>query len=76
MVESSLLCSRALGDSLITVTQRDTCSFYSFLALLPRPSLQSRNSVNLCTNKEISMEMWKSEISIEMFLTGTEFDQI
>ena len=32
------------------------------------------HSVNLCTNKETSMEMWTSEISIEMFLTGTEVD--
>ena len=30
------------------------------------------DSVNLCTNKEISMEIRKSEISIEMLLTGTE----
>ena len=34
------------------------------------------DSVNLCTNKEISMEMRKSEISMEMFLTGTEVDWI
>jgi hypothetical protein len=27
--------------------------------------------VNLCTNKKISMEMWKSGISMEMFITGT-----
>jgi hypothetical protein len=34
------------------------------------------DSVNLCTKKEISMEMWKSEISMEMFLTGTEVEWI
>ena len=32
------------------------------------------DSVNFCTNKEIGMEMWESEISIEMFLTDTEVD--
>jgi hypothetical protein len=36
--------------------------------------ITSLDSVNVCTNKEISMEMWKSEISMEMFLTGTEID--
>jgi hypothetical protein len=33
------------------------------------------DSVNLCTNKEISMEMWKSEISMEIFLTGTRLTE-
>jgi len=34
------------------------------------------DSVNLCTNKEISVEMWKSEIRMEMFLTGTVREHI
>ena len=30
--------------------------------------LTNLDSVNFCTNKEISMEMWKSEISMKCFL--------
>ena len=39
---------------------------------IPYFLLPNLDSVNFCTNKEISMEMWKSEISMEMFLAGTK----